>query len=187
MATRRSAVDFASNSDCFRQLWSSSFRISTAARSLEAPSGRNGCLLFVACRARATPRPEREDSFFELLVVNAEPLPRSAWGDNTADVEWQEGTPKLRSHLVKERASGLVSAKKRAFINQHGRLFCERCGTDPVQTYGTDAAESCIEVHHASTAVAEMGPNHRTKLSELQCLCANCHRLRHREMRDASP
>lgn len=128
-----------------------------------------------------------DGSFFELLVVNAEPLPRSAWGDNTTDVEWQEGTLRLRSHLVKERASGLASAKKRAFIDQHGRLFCERCGTDPVQAYGTSAAESCIEVHHASTAVAEMGPGHRTTLGELQCLCANCHRLTHREIRDASP
>jgi 5-methylcytosine-specific restriction protein A len=36
-------------------------------------------------------------------------------------------------------------------------------------------------VHHRTTAVAKMNGTTRTRLSDLQCLCANCHRLVHRE------
>ena len=39
-----------------------------------------------------------------------------------------------------------------------------------------------IEVHHAEVSVAAMVEGHRTKLSDLQCLCANCHRLVHAEI-----
>jgi 5-methylcytosine-specific restriction protein A len=31
--------------------------------------------------------------------------------------------------------------------------------------------------------VSEMQRGHKTQLEHLQCLCANCHRLVHREMR----
>jgi len=98
--------------------------------------------------------------------------------------EWQEGSRKLRSHLRSERRRGLVIAKRSSFKDAHeGRIFCERCGEDPVERYSTEHAESCIEVHHASTQVADMHPGHRTRLEELQCLCANCHRLVHRLLR----
>ncbi len=101
------------------------------------------------------------------------------------DLEWREGTVQHRSHLRRERASGLSEAKKAEFRRSHGgRLFCERCGEDPVSKYGTEIAESCIEVHHDKIAVSDMDADHRTRLSDLKCLCANCHRLVHREMRD---
>lgn len=103
--------------------------------------------------------------------------------DNDVDTEWREGSPKLRSHLRRERASGVPSAKKAEFRRLHGRLYCERCGEDPVQRYQTEAAEACIEVHHASVQVSQMQEGHRTVLDDMQCLCANCHRLTHREMR----
>lgn len=131
---------------------------------------------------------QRSDgSFFEKLLVSASPLPRTAWGTSASDVEWTEGTRKLRLHLSSERAPGLASAKKQDFIKQHGRLFCERCQLDPLEQYGTDLAASCIEVHHAATAVRDMKPGHATKLSDLECLCANCHRLEHALLRESSP
>jgi hypothetical protein len=102
------------------------------------------------------------------------------------DPEWFEGTPMLRQHLRRERAVRLREAKKSDFRKHHdGELFCERCGEDPVRKYGTEDADACIEVHHASVQVSEMQPGHRTRLADLQCLCANCHRLIHREMRRA--
>lgn len=100
------------------------------------------------------------------------------------DQEWSEGTPRLRQHLARERASGLPEAKKAEFRRVHGgRLFCERCQEDPVEKYGTEHAEACIEVHHKSTHVAAMKAGHRSRLEDLECLCANCHRLEHRLLR----
>lgn len=97
------------------------------------------------------------------------------------DVIWTEGQTKLVSHLKRERKSGLSRAKKRNFIAKHGHLYCERCGMDPADKYGA-YGEACIEVHH-SIPVAEMAPGHQTELEDLVCLCANCHRVVHAEIR----
>ncbi|WP_152564829.1 HNH endonuclease [Cupriavidus metallidurans] len=96
------------------------------------------------------------------------------------DREWREGGAKLKSHLKRERAPGLAKAKKAQSRRTHGRLCCERCGLDPVAHYGAEEAEACIEVHHFATHVSEMTEGHKTTLDDLQCLCANCHRLVHR-------
>lgn len=102
------------------------------------------------------------------------------------DQEWAEGSKKRVWHLKAERRSGLSKAKREQLKRRNeGRLFCERCKFDPVKEYGTELAESCIEVHHARVAVADMTPDHKTQLEDLQCLCANCHRLVHREIQDA--
>lgn len=73
------------------------------------------------------------------------------------------GNIKVRTHLAAERKSGLSKAKKAQFRDQHGKLFCEQCGVDPIEQYG-GYGESCIEVHHALVAVADMDPGHKTKL-----------------------
>ncbi|QXI03688.1 hypothetical protein HU718_016765 [Pseudomonas tensinigenes] len=99
--------------------------------------------------------------------------------------EWAEGQLKLVTHLRRERSPGLAKAKKADFIKAHGGLFCERCGLDPVETYG-EQGEACIEVHHDSVKVADMGEDHKTTLDQLLCLCANCHRVLHRELKASS-
>ncbi len=93
-----------------------------------------------------------------------------------------EGNIKLASHMRKERAQGLSKSKKAAFIAEHGRLFCERCGMDPVEVYGSALGIACIEVHHDAVQVKDMTPGHVTTLEDLRCLCANCHRVVHREL-----
>lgn len=98
------------------------------------------------------------------------------------DAEYREGTVKLKAHLRKERAWGLAKAKRTDFLAKHGRLFCERCKLDPTESFGPKHGASVIEVHHAATMVSGMKANHRTKLDDLQCLCANCHRLTHAEL-----
>jgi hypothetical protein len=102
------------------------------------------------------------------------------------DREWQEGSSYMRSHLAKERGRGLAEAKKAQYRRIHGRLTCERCGLDPIAAYRTVAAEACIEVHHSRTQVAEMSEGHRTVLDDVECLCANCHRLVHRFLQQKS-
>lgn len=54
---------------------------------------------------------------------------------------------------------------------------------DPHEVYGEDYGDACIEVHHAKTSVQDMEAAHKTKLEDLMCLCANCHRVVHREMK----
>ncbi|QIB87965.1 hypothetical protein G3I75_20520 [Pseudomonas aeruginosa] len=95
------------------------------------------------------------------------------------DQLWTEGNPKLATHLRRERATGLANAKKAKFREEHGELFCERCKLKPTEVYG-ELGDACIEVHHNATQVADMAAGHQTSLEDLQCLCANCHRVVHR-------
>jgi hypothetical protein len=95
---------------------------------------------------------------------------------------WIEGNPRIVRHLRKERSPGLAKKKKRAFITKHGKLFCERCELVPETQYSEEVAEACIEVHHHRIHVADMEGSHETKLEDLRCLCANCHRVLHREI-----
>ena len=97
------------------------------------------------------------------------------------EAEWAEGSQARVTHLTRERARGLAPAKRRAFMAKHGRLFCERCLLVPSESLGIHG-NACIEVHHADTAVAFMEKGHVTRLKDLQCLCANCHRIVHREL-----
>jgi 5-methylcytosine-specific restriction protein A len=125
-----------------------------------------------------------EAAGFEI-VARGQPSRSAALPLPDEDREWAEGRPKLVLHLRRERAPGLARAKKRAFAREHGHLFCERCGMDPVIVLGSAAGEACIEVHHDRTEVGKMGDGGRTTLADVKCLCANCHRLVHALMREA--
>ena len=107
----------------------------------------------------------------------ADPVPVAA-----EDVAWTEGRTVLVTHLRRERASGLAQAKKADFVQQHGRLHCEHCKMVPSEHYG-EHGDACIEVHHRTVHVADMAEAHRTVLDDLQCLCANCHRVEHRRLK----
>lgn len=100
---------------------------------------------------------------------------------------WIEGNPKIVAHLKKERQAGLAKKKRKHFIEQNGHLFCEHCKMDPVANYGIDAGDACIEVHHHRIRVADMGIAHETRLEDLKCLCANCHRVLHRSLTIGAP
>ena len=103
------------------------------------------------------------------------------------DRTWAEGQRKLVTHLLQERAAGLAAVKKAAFKEVHGRLFCERCGLDPREAYEAeygDACDACIEVHH-STPLEDIDSQQETRLNDLICVCANCHRVIHCELRRA--
>lgn len=114
-----------------------------------------------------------------MIVPKGESTPAPDPQLSNEDRVWAEGNVKLTTHLRKERASGLAKAKKAHFRDEHGYLFCERCKLDPIEIYG-EAGEACIEVHHHAMHVSEMSECHRTELKDLQCLCANCHRVVHR-------
>lgn len=117
-----------------------------------------------------------EDAGYPIIATR-EVTPADEMDDERT---WAEGFPKRQSHLKRERRSGLAALKKRRFIAQHGYLFCERCNVIPSKDLGPNG-DACIEVHHASIAISKMGDGARTRLSDLQCLCANCHRILHRQ------
>lgn len=100
--------------------------------------------------------------------------------------EWVEGDERRLTHLRRERHPAVARAKKAQMRRLHGKLFCENCDFDPVARFGEDG-EACIEVHHSATEVAHMELGHVTRLMDLECLCANCHRIRHRQMKNGRP
>jgi len=93
---------------------------------------------------------------------------------------WVEGKKKLLTHTYRERKPGLANAKKAQFRRLYGKLQCERCELDPVAVYGGVHGEASIEVHHKKIQVQNMDEGHQSKLEDLECLCANCHRVAHR-------
>lgn len=129
---------------------------------------------------------------FDLLeaagwqIVRKGALPSAADATmNTEDNGWAEGDARRLTHLRRERHAGVAKAKKAQMRELHGKLYCEECGMDPVVVFGDSGGEACIEVHHRETEVAQMAPGHVTKLTDVECLCANCHRVRHRRIKDA--
>lgn len=102
-------------------------------------------------------------------------------GPADPDLAAAEGNKRLVSHFKRERRPALSAAKRRAMIDQLGYLQCERCKMVPSQELGAHG-DAVIEVHHAKVQVAAMPTGHVTRLADLMCLCANCHRIIHREM-----
>jgi 5-methylcytosine-specific restriction protein A len=88
-----------------------------------------------------------------------------------------EGRLLARRALVRERDPKLRMLKIEQ-VQRRGRpLQCEVCGFDFARVYGP-LGEGYIEVHHA-TPLYVSGAR-ETKLDDLACLCANCHRMCHR-------
>ncbi|WP_369216375.1 HNH endonuclease [Streptomyces flavofungini] len=88
-----------------------------------------------------------------------------------------EGRLLVRRALSRERDPKLRRLKIKQ-ARQGGRpLRCEVCDFDFAQAYGP-LGEGYIEVHHI-TPLHDSGTR-STRLDELACLCANCHRMCHR-------
>ena len=130
--------------------------------------------LWIVPKAGAEPRPRRKTS---RLAAEAYQL-----GLTDDERSWIEGNPKIISHIQRERQTGLAKRKRAEFVAEHGRLFCEQCGLDPVQIYGPEVGYACIEVHHHRVHLSQMRPGHVTVTDDLKCLCASCHRVLHRRL-----
>ncbi len=91
-----------------------------------------------------------------------------------AGLEAREGGQILRQHLVRERDAKLVQAFKQGL----DRPCCEACGLDFAEVYG-DLGVGYIEAHHR-VALADDAAPATTRLADLAALCANCHRIIHR-------
>ena len=89
-----------------------------------------------------------------------------------------EGKQVLVTHVARERDTGLVKKAKRRFRRTHGQLFCEACAFDFQSKYGS-LGKNFIEAHHLKPLTEG---SRRTSWKDLMMLCANCHRMVHRQM-----
>ncbi|CDY78050.1 HNH endonuclease [Caballeronia glathei] len=95
------------------------------------------------------------------------------------DFEAEEGRILTAIHKRRERQIALIKKKKDGVKKQTGKLQCEVCSFDFSVQYG-GFGEGFAECHHGRP-VSSMEPGEKTKLSDLHILCANCHRIIHRQ------
>lgn len=91
-----------------------------------------------------------------------------------AEFETEEGRATLRVHMRRERSRKLIQEFKASLES----FACEACGDDMEAVYGPLGA-GYIEAHHR-VPVALIEEGSKTRLSDLAALCANCHRIVHR-------
>jgi 5-methylcytosine-specific restriction protein A len=99
--------------------------------------------------------------------------------DEEDDEEAEEGRILTALHNRRERQPALVRKKKQQVIKQTGALECEVCQFDFASHYGK-LGEGFAECHHGRP-VSSLTAGDKTKISDLQVLCANCHRMLHRQ------
>jgi 5-methylcytosine-specific restriction protein A len=89
-----------------------------------------------------------------------------------------EGEVLVRQHRLHERDRAFVSKKKEQALRREGVSRCEACGFVFADVYG-ELGEGFIECHH-TIPLAHLRPRQITRLQDLVLVCANCHRMLHR-------
>jgi len=92
---------------------------------------------------------------------------------------FEEGQRKLITHSRIERNQSVVREAKRRFKRLNGRLYCEICGFDFSQRY-SDRGSDFIEAHHKEP-ISGLGRAVKVTVDDLEMVCANCHRMLHRQ------
>ena len=112
------------------------------------------------------------------IETSGEPQPPQ----NYAGVIIEEGVVTRRSLKHRTRSQRLRDAAIAVFRQQNnGRLFCTVCGFDFEAAYG-ELGRDFIEVHHTE-AIREGEPvDLMIALQRVAPLCANCHRMVHRQL-----
>ncbi|NLJ13859.1 MAG: hypothetical protein GX372_01205 [Ignavibacteria bacterium] len=95
--------------------------------------------------------------------------------DNTDDpISVEEGKLRLVTHYVRERDRNIIREKKQEAI-QTQNLKCEICDFSFIDKFGVEF----IECHH-KTPISQSGVT-ETTLDDLGLVCANCHRMLHKQ------
>ncbi len=92
----------------------------------------------------------------------------------------REGQVIYKLHKVRERNQEIVQTKKKLVLKSCKRLKCELCGFDFAEAYG-DLGKGFIECHHL-IPLSNYSEDNITKVEDLALLCANCHRMIHRDL-----
>lgn len=118
----------------------------------------------------------RDLSWFDAEDIGTQPVEKPP---NSTSA--QEGKKRRVLIIHHQREYSLRRAKLDAFRREHdGRLFCEvpGCGFDFEFMYG-DLGSGFAEVHHLRP-LSELDQPVSTALPDLAVVCANCHRMIHR-------
>jgi predicted HNH restriction endonuclease len=94
------------------------------------------------------------------------------------DYEANEWRSRLHTRLERERDNRLVRLKKEKVLRETGKLACECCGFDFCVQYG-ELASGFAECHHRRH-VSKLRKGEKTTRPSLAVVCANCHRVLHR-------
>ena len=97
--------------------------------------------------------------------------------DESLEME-TEGRIIATIHKRYERSLKNKQNKIKDFKKRYGSLFCEACKFNFEETYGNRGVDFC-EIHH-EIPVSEMKLGSKTRIQDLRCICANCHRIIHR-------
>lgn len=89
---------------------------------------------------------------------------------NLEEVELEEGENIKRIINSKKRNKKARELKLKQVIKQYGYAFCEICKEEDIVA---------LDVHHDKVQVFNMEKKHKTRLSDLRVICANCHRKVH--------
>lgn len=100
--------------------------------------------------------------------------------EQTANDTVSEGQILYKYHKVIERHPSIVQKKKEQALKRFGRLSCEICEFDFISFYG-ELGKGFIECHHR-VPLASFKQSKETSLDDLALVCANCHRMLHRNI-----
>ena len=100
--------------------------------------------------------------------------------DIANDFEAEEWRALVAIHERHERDKVIVQAKKQIALKETGKLACEVCAFDFAATYG-GLGEGFAECHHRKP-VATLCEGETTRFEDLAIVCANCHRMLHRDV-----
>lgn len=108
----------------------------------------------------------------------------SSQSDHTLDPEskeFEEGKKRKTFVTMRKREWKYRNAKISAFLELHGRLFCEvpGCGFDFELHYG-EVGKGFAEVHHLDQMKDAPDEGRKATLERLAVVCSNCHRMIHR-------
>jgi len=103
------------------------------------------------------------------------------WSDRSiVEAEAREGRRLVRIHESRERTPGLVKQLKDKYrASNNGRLPCQVCGFDFLETYG-DVGAGFAEAHHMVPLAEAPKRGRSVSVKDFTIVCANCHRMLHR-------
>lgn len=110
---------------------------------------------------------------FILATKFAENLENEIDNSDT-EISVIEGKLRLVTHFARERDRNIIKEKKRLAL-QNELLKCEVCDFSFIQKFGIEF----IECHH-KTPISQSGVT-ETTLKDLALVCANCHRMLHKQ------
>lgn len=90
--------------------------------------------------------------------------------EDEENIELDEGENIKRIINSRKRNKKARELKLKQIIKKYGKAFCEVCKEDDVVV---------LDIHHDKVQVINMEEGHKTKLSDLRVICANCHRKVH--------